>query len=303
MPTVRLAEPDDQDAIAGLIDDVGRALGRPPLSDHVALARENGTARLELVATGAGGQVVGYGAVVPANELDVIELVVAPDAESDPRAALLAATTRLVAGTLQWWVADPDETDRAGALAAGWSPHRTLLQMRRPLPADKPELAAGVRWTTFTDADTAALIAVNNRAFAGHEEQGGWTAETFAERRTAPWFDPAGIVLAFDQTGPDDDDADRGRLAGFCWTKIHPATAVEPVLGEIYVIGVDPSAQGRGLGRALTLAGLDSLFQRGVETGLLYVDADNTAAVAMYEQLGFHPTRRDESFLRTASAT
>ena len=66
-------------------------------------------------------------------------------------------------------------------------------------------------------------------------------------------------------------------LAGFNWTKIHPPGPADggggdAGLGEIFVIGVDPDHQGTGLGRALAIAGLESLAARGVRTGLLYVD-------------------------------
>ena len=118
--------------------------------------------------------------------------------------------------------------------------------------------------------DEAAWVAVNNRAFAGHPEQGAWTVEMLRRREREPWFDPAGFLLAFDADG----------LAGSCWTKIHPPQPPrEPdALGEIYVIGADPTRQGRGLGRALTAGGLASLAARGITVGMLFVDADNEAA-------------------------
>jgi mycothiol synthase len=73
---------------------------------------------------------------------------------------------------------------------------------------------------------------------------------------------------------------------GFHWTKIHGRH-----LGEVYVLGVDPAAQGRGLGRVLTLVGLSHLAGRLASSAdsevMLYVESDNAAAVRTYQGLGF----------------
>jgi mycothiol synthase len=131
---------------------------------------------------------------------------------------------------------------------------------------------------------------VNNRAFAGHPEQGAWTVEMLQRREAEAWFDPEGFLLAFDGDG----------LAGFCWTKVHPPHPPhEPVaLGEIYVIGADPRRHGKGLGRALTAGGLESLADRGIRQGMLYVDGANDAAVGLYGSLGFTTHRTDRAFGR-----
>ena len=122
-------------------------------------------------------------------------------------------------------------------------------------------------------------------AFAAHREQGGWDRETLQQREQEPWFDPDGFLL---------HERD-GRLAGFCWTKLH--TDHDPPLGEIYVIAVDPDFHGLGLGKQLTLAGLDSIARRGIAIGMLYVDADNTAAVRLYDRLGFTVHRTDRAYV------
>jgi mycothiol synthase len=148
-----------------------------------------------------------------------------------------------------------------------------------------PVIPDGVRVRTYAGpADDAELLRVNNAAFAHHPEQGGWSAAQLEERRNEPWFDPQGLFMAFGDS--DTDDADR--LLGFHWTKIH---ADHPGLGEVYVVGVDPSAQGRGLGKVLTSVGVASLARRlagaAAPTVLLYVESDNVAAVRTYERLGF----------------
>jgi mycothiol synthase len=131
--------------------------------------------------------------------------------------------------------------------------------------------------------DEEAWLRVNARAFATHPEQGGWTAEDLRRREDEPWFDPAGFLMAW-RGDPDDG----GALLGFHWTKVHPPgdVADEPV-GEVYVLGVAPDAQGLRLGRALTDLGLAHLRARGLGQVLLYVEEDNTAAVRLYEGRGF----------------
>lgn len=189
------------------------------------------------------------------------------------------------------WVFGADVDADALGVGRGMTIERELWQMRVPLPvASRVEWPDGVTLRPFVPgADDQAWLDVNNRAFAADPDQGGWTAATLASRVAEDWFDPAGFLLA--------DDG--GRLAGFCWTKVHPpAPPHEPhALGEIYVIGVNPDDQGRGLGRALTVAGLDHLHRRGIDVGMLFVDAANTPAVGLYRALGFVTSRIDRAYV------
>lgn len=180
----------------------------------------------------------------------------------------------------------------AFANATGFTRFRALWQMRMPLaslsavPAAAPPDGVSIR-TFRPGADEEAWLAVNRRAFAHHPEQGSWDMRDLLLREEEPWFDPDGFFLA--ERG--------GRLAGFHWTKVHPegGTGGAP-LGEVYVVGVDPGQQGGGLGRALTLAGLRHLRERGLAEVMLYVDEENTAAVRMYAALGFSRRSTDAMY-------
>jgi mycothiol synthase len=164
------------------------------------------------------------------------------------------------------------------ARAAGFDRFRALWQMRRSLrdPLDAPRFPAGTTVRTFRPGqDEREWLSLNRRAFAKHPEQGAWTEHDLGLREQEPWFDPAGFFIA--EHG--------GVMTGFHWTKV-PAEGAQGT-GEVYVVGVDPGERGTGLGRALTLAGLRYLRDRGLAEVMLYVDEDNVPAVRMYEGLGF----------------
>ncbi len=236
---------------------------------------------------------LGQATVSVGNDSSTIEVF---DADAEATVALVTAALDTIAGdgggTVHWWVTGATASDEAAAAALGLVPGRRLLQMRRPLPTGQPVTV--VTRPFRPGVDEAAWVAVNNRAFATHPEQGGWTVDTLLARESEPWFDSDGFLL---------HERD-GRLAAFCWTKLHDQDESTPQrLGEIYVIGVDPDFQGLGLGSQLTLAGLESIVARGVETAILYVDSANTTAVAMYERLGFTVHRVDIAFTAEISPT
>ena len=301
MPLVevlRILDGRRRDLVHCLIADVHAAAGRRPLSDQLWLDL-TGSPREGFVAALAweDDTLTGYGQLARGHDGSTLEIVV--DAEHEPTGArpLLDAALRAVAesggGDVHWWMFDPSPALEAVALAAGLEDRRALFQMRTalPLPDDVAGGARGVATRPFRiGEDEHAWLEVNNAAFAGHPEQGGWDLATLCRREEQPWFDPKGFLL---------HERD-GRLAAFCWTKLHEDES--PVLGEIYVIAVHPAFHGLGLGKALTVAGLDHIAQRGITTGMLYVDRDNAAAVSLYRRLGFTTHRTDRAFVATVPA-
>ncbi|AGB25788.1 mycothiol synthase [Mycobacterium sp. JS623] len=278
---------EDQRRIRELIAAAEQVDGVAPVGDQVL--RELAHDRTRHLLAVDGDDTVGYLNLTA--DPAMAELVVRPDARRRGIGSAMARIGLSEGGDdARIWAHGNHEAARATAKALDLVVARKLLQMRRPL-TDLPPVTAvdGARITTYSGpADDAELLRVNNAAFAWHPEQGGWTDADIAERRGEPWFDPAGLFMAFDEQS--------SALLGFHWTKVHNAD-----LGEVYIVGVDPAAQGRGLGATLTLVGLHHLADKLSEstgpsarprgssppTVMLYVEADNSAAVKTYERLGF----------------
>lgn len=289
---------EDVAAVAELLDLVEDVEEHQALSDHqwLDLVQGGRAGFAGLVAwEPAHEHPVAYAQVSRGNASWALELVVSPHHRDEVEAigeSLLAAALEVVrqegGGHVHLWVYRPTPAHEQLAARLGMRPGRRLLQLRTRLPlAERSDLATR---PFRPGADEEAWLIVNNRAFAGHPEQGDWSTTTLVAREAEPWFDPAGFLL----------HEREGRLAGFCWTKVH--TAPQP-MGEIYVIAVDPDFQGLGLGRRLVVAGLDLLARKGLTVGMLYVDAENTPAVALYQSLGFTTHHVDQAFVVDVAPT
>ncbi|MFC0037081.1 mycothiol synthase [Actinomadura rayongensis] len=279
MREVRALRADEIPVATALLDAAAETDGTVPLSEQARLALHHRAAGRVLT---VGDEIVAYAHLETGADGASAEFAVHPwHRRRGHGRALLDVLVADAEGALRVW-AHGDLPAAAGlARSAGLERVRALFQLRRPAADPLPDvrLAEGVNVRTFVPGqDEDAWLAVNARAFAHHPEQGAWTRDDLLQREAEDWFDPAGFFLA---------ERD-GALVGFHWTKIHPDG-----LGEVYVVGVDPSAQGLGLGRALTLTGLHHLRDAGVPAILLYVDESNTAAVRLYESLAFTPHTTD----------
>jgi len=233
-------------------------------------------------------------------------VVVHPDHRGHGLGATLVGTllTKADGAPVRIWAHGPHPAAARLADAYGFVPIRELAWMRRPLTgpeaAPLPDVPPPVDVTIRTfrrGQDEDAWLAANAEAFASHPEQGRWTRADLEARLAAPWFDPAGFFVA-------DDPRQPGRLLGFHWTKVHEGETRggEPgPVGEIYVLGVVPRAQGTGLAKALAVVGLQYLRQRGLGTVMLYVEADNPAALRLYQKLGFTHAATDVMYRHPGS--
>ncbi|WP_433222335.1 mycothiol synthase [Microtetraspora malaysiensis] len=282
--------------VLDLVREATEADGVRPLNEHTMLQVCHGAdpgARAVLLYDG--DTLAGFAHLDPADPAEGSggELVVRPALRRRGLGRqLLDAVLAETGGQVRVWAHGDHPGAAALAASAGLTRARSLWQMRRPLDAPLPAVTVpdGVRLRTFVPGkDEHAWLALNARAFAAHPEQGAWTIEDLELRERESWFDPDGFFLAVR------DDS----LAGFHWTKVHGGEGqdAEPV-GEVYVVGVDPAEQGSGLGRALTLAGIEHLRSRGLAQVMLYVDEENRPAIRLYESLGFTRWNTDVMYRR-----
>jgi mycothiol synthase len=150
--------------------------------------------------------------------------------------------------------------------------HRSLNNL---LPTTKHEYTI----RTFNPAkDKDRWLPLNNKIFANHPDQGNWALADLENRMTENWFDPEGFFLAV-----KDDE-----IVGFVWTKIHQDLVNQDPVGELYVVGVAPDHAHQGIGRAVSVAAINYLIEKGLKRSMLYVDADNEKGLALYTSLGFN---------------
>jgi mycothiol synthase len=254
----------------------------PALNEAALLQLQRPHPTTQHLLVSKGEDLVAYAQLEPGSEWSAGQLLVAPDHRHQGIGTLLLQ--RLIKKSslpLRIWALGDSPAARALAKTTGMTRQRELLIMERGLNEDLPEpvVPGGVEIRTFVPGqDEQEWLRVNAEAFAHHPEQALIDRDDLSDRMAEPWFDPKGFFVAtIEET-----------IVGFHWTKQH-----QDQLGEVYVLGVAPSAAGRGLGKALLLTGLRSLQQRGNTRVQLYVESDNRAAIELYLNYGFATVNRD----------
>lgn len=288
------------EAVRGLLLAARESDGRPEVGPSGPLPGEfSGGRQLLGYLDSPEGELVAYAHLDTRGDAfgrQVAELIVHPAHRGRGHGAAMLGELLGTAAQLRIWSHGDHPAAAKLAERFGLTRARELLVLRaRVAGADwsEPELPEGLRLRTFVPSrDEQGVVEVNARAFDWHPEQAAFGVEELRRTQGEDWFDPDGFFLA---------ENGSGRIVGFHWTKVHEANpdrfGGEPV-GEVYVVGVDPSAQGGGLGKALTLAGLRYLRDRGLRQVILYVEADNAPAVAVYRGLGFETAETDVQYAR-----
>jgi len=299
--------PADIAAVTSLLSAVEIADSRRPLNDHLWIdLRHGGRAGFAGLIAWDPNRVnpVAYCQVSRGNDSWALDLVIDPqhrDQTLELGKGLLQEAENIIAseggGHVHWWVFNSNEIHNLLAAQIDLKPGRNILQLEVKLPLTQKVIDNTEKISTVSfqvGVDETNWLSVNNRAFANHPEQGGWTIETLLSRLNESWFNASGLLLHF-------VDRPSRQLAGFCWTKLDKLS--NPKLGEIYVIAVDPVRHNKGLGRSLTVAGLNNLTTAGATTGMLFVDKENASAIAMYSKIGFSVHHEGQAFIGEISPT
>lgn len=275
-------------SVRRFLAEVAVADGHSPLSEHKRAAMADGTGRVVVSSDADGIWLVGTAARHATDGHWAVEAAVAerarlPELEREAIGRAVAIVPDHARHTL--WAFRSRQIEAAGVL--GYRPVRAVVRLSAAL-ADVAHSADGsVDIRPMAKTDVPAIVSINNRAFAGHPEQGAMSEEGFRDLERFDWFDASGVVVA--RTDRD--------VAGFCITK-READAV----GEIYVVAVDPASIGRGIGRELTTAALRLLGERGATVAHVWTDESNRAAIGLYRSIGFRVDFRTQELALPSGA-
>jgi mycothiol synthase len=309
---VKFLESLTPEVLQGVIDLITRTTdhdGIPPVSEHVLLhLRHGGDKNDRHIVMEEEGKIIGYAHLDLTDQVEgpSTELLIDPSYRSSGRgSALLREIEKISGDRLRLWAHGDLPGSQKLAKKGGFQRIRTVAQMRRTLTEALPEIEIPIR-TFDVGRDEKRWLELNNRAFINHPDQGKWSDRDLEIRKQEEWFDPYGFFIA---------EKDQ-KMTGFCWVKIHGGSAHSHAhshsnspsngesqnptdlhghdpIGEIYVMGVDPEFHGQGIGRAVVLAGLRYMRNKGIFSAMLYVEADNHDAIKLYKKVGFTEWGRD----------
>jgi len=269
----------------------------PAIAEHVLLhLRHGGDKSDSHLVLQKDNQVIAYAHLDKTDQVagPSVELVIHPDhRRSGIGSQLLKSVTEICGQKMRLWSHGDLPEARALAQSNNFIKVRTVIQMSKDLTEISPINCDYQIRSFLPDLDNKAWLTLNNQAFANHPEQGNWSEADLSIRVNEDWFDEKGFFVA----------QDKDQLIGFCWTKIHGGHSHthetdsdhhdhDPI-GEIYVMAVSEEYEGRSIGKALTITGLNYLKYQGLTSAMLYVDEENKKAVNLYKSLGFVESGKD----------
>jgi mycothiol synthase len=280
-----------QESVLALIKAAHDFDGTPPIAEHVLLhLRHGGDKSDSHIVIEENNQVIAYA------HLDTTDLVAGPSVEGvvHPNyrgkglgSLILKEAIKACGDKTRIW--SHGDLPAAKAIAASLNLERlwSNLLMSKPLGEIQPVTSKYPIRTFIPDFDNQPFLSLNNKVFANYLDQGGWSEDDLKVRLNESWFDEKGFFVA----------ENKGELIGFCWTKIHGTHTHShngqddhghDALGEIYVLAVNHDYKGQGVGRDLTITGLNYLKYQGLNNVMLYVGVENKPAFNLYKSLGFN---------------
>ncbi len=283
-----------QSLVLDLINRTTNHDGTPPIAEHILLhLRYGGDKADSHLLVEKDNQVIGYA------HLDKTDLVAGPSVElvvdPDHRGAgvgkaLLSEVIKICGKSLRLWVHGEQEAAHSLAASFNFEKIRTVLQMSksltviRPLPVLDKEI---IIRSFLPGIDNDAWLELNNKVFKDHPEQGGWQLSDLNHRLSEEWFDEKGFFIV----------EKNKQVIASTWTKVHGEQShAHPAIGEIYITAVDPAYTGLGIGKILTIIGLNYLKFRGLDKAILFVDFKNKHAIKLYSILGFTVSGHDNVY-------
>ena len=297
MQELKHLTPALQEQVLSLIKAAQDSDNTPAIAEHVLLHLRHGGDKADShLVVQKDNQVIGYAHLDKTDQVagPSVELVIHPEHRgSGIGSELLKSAIEVCGNKIRLWSHGDLPQARALAQANNFTKVRTVIQMSKDLTEVSPVNCDYQIRSFLPDLDNQAWLTLNNQTFANHPEQGNWSEADLSIRLNEDWFDEKGFFVA----------QDKDQLIGFCWTKIHGGHSHSHLagedhhdhapIGEIYVTAVSNKYAGKGIGKALTITGLNYLKYQGLNSAMLYVDEDNQVAFNLYKSLGFLESGKD----------